>query len=56
MTLADMAKDKIKELEYEIEGLKRMIKRKVRRQRKNRVRSIDKIRLNYVDDHMYDGY
>jgi hypothetical protein len=39
-----MAKDKIKELEYKIEGLRRMVKRKVKRARNNRKKSLDKIK------------
>ncbi len=39
-----MAKDKIKELEYKIEGLRRMLKRKIKRGKKNRKRSLNKLR------------
>lgn len=49
-----MAKDKTKELEYKIEGLKRMMKRKIRRQRKNRCKSLEKQKLRLFDQ--YNGY
>ncbi len=52
-----MAKDKIKELEYKIEGLRRMCKRKVKRHRKNRAKSLDKQKLRLYDQHNgYDEY
>ena len=37
-----MAKDKVFELNYKIEGLKRMMKRKVKRGLKNRYKSVFK--------------
>jgi hypothetical protein len=37
-----MAKDKIYELKYKIEGLNRMIARKIKRGQKNRYKSLQK--------------
>ncbi len=45
-----MAKDKVFELNYKIEGLKRMIKRKVKRGLKNRYKSINKEKQRNIDD------
>jgi len=48
-----MAKDKIFELNYKIEGLKRMIKRKVKRGLKNRYNSINKEKQRNIDDNYF---
>jgi 2-hydroxychromene-2-carboxylate isomerase len=45
-----MAKDKIKELEYKIEGLKRMSKRKGLRARKSRIKALNSTKLSRFDD------
>lgn len=49
-----MAKDKIFELNYKIEGLKRMCKRKQKRCQKNRAKSLEKLRWSHDDRDMYD--
>lgn len=51
-----MAKDKTVELQYKIEGLKRMVKRKVKRQRKNRHRSLEKLRWIHRDNEYESGF
>lgn len=50
-----MAKDKVFELNYKIEGLKRMIKRKVKRGLKNRYKSINKEKQRNIDDDYFDN-
>jgi hypothetical protein len=49
-----MAKDKEIELKYKIEGLKRMVRRKVKRCRKQRAKSLEKQKLSYYDGHEFD--
>jgi hypothetical protein len=45
-----MAKTVEKDLLYKIEGLKRMIKRKQLRQRKNRIKTLNRIKLRDADN------
>jgi hypothetical protein len=47
-----MAKDKIKELEYQIEGIKRMKKRKIKRAQHNRAKSLRKLRWLLTDPYL----
>lgn len=44
-----MAKDKIYELNYKIEGLKRMIKRKAKREFNRSIKRIQNAKLKVVD-------
>ncbi len=44
-----MAKNKEFELKYKIEGLKRMIRRKIKRERKKRIKSIIRQKSNDFD-------
>ena len=44
-----MAKDKNFEAKYKIEGLKRMIRRKIKRGRKQRIKSIIQQKSTYYD-------
>ena len=48
-----MAKSKEFELKYKIEGLKRMIKRKVKRGRKQRYKSVQRTRQRYMDSEQW---
>ena len=50
-----MAKDKIFELNYKIEGLRRMIKRKVKRGLKNRYKSLDKEKQRNINEDYFDN-
>ena len=51
-----MAKDKVVELNYKIEGLKRMIKRKVKRGLKNRYKSVNKEKQRNINDEYFDRW
>lgn len=51
-----MAKDKVVELNYKIEGLKRMIKRKVKRGLKNRYKSVTKEKQRNINDEYFDRW
>lgn len=44
-----MAKDKNYELRYKIEGLKRITKRKIKKARKGRYKSLEKLRQDFYD-------
>lgn len=49
-----MAKSKEFELQYKIEGLKRMIKHKVKRARKQRAKSLEKMSHRHWDEIHYN--
>ena len=51
-----MAKDKVFELNYKIEGLKRMMKRKVKRGLKNRYKSVFKEKQRNINDEYFDRW
>jgi hypothetical protein len=51
-----MAKDKVFELNYKIEGLKRMMKRKVKRGLKNRYKSVIKEKQRNINDEYFDRW
>ena len=49
-----MAKNKIKELEYKIEGLRRMKIRKIKRARMYRIKSLENLKKSLINERYFD--